>query len=536
LPVLKIALAQINPVVGDLSGNAGKVADYIRQATAQKARLVVFPELAISGYPPEDLLFRQGFVEACQGHLERLAVLSHQIDLIIGYPRFENGRLMNSAAYLTAGRIAQIYDKQLLPNYGVFDEMRYFAAGNRSAVIKIDQVRIGLTICEDIWQSGPVQQAVSDGAQFIVNINASPYHVGKRQERMQTIAARCAESSVPVVYVNLVGGQDELVFDGHSMVVDARGKKLLQMTGFAEQLAVFELNEPHAEFDDDEINEDEEAYQALLLAVRDYVTKNGFQGAVIGLSGGVDSALTLALAVDALGADQVEAVMMPSRYTSEISLHDARLCASNFAVQYKEISIEQAFHAMLTSLTPELADQNGTWPPDTTQENIQARCRGIILMAISNKKGKLVLATGNKSEMSVGYATLYGDMAGGFAPLKDVSKERVYRLCRYRNQGREMIPARIIDRPPSAELAANQKDEDSLPPYPVLDKILELYLEQEKSIDFILNKGFSEPVVRDVVSRINRNEYKRRQAAPGVKITRRALGRERRYPITSRYQ
>lgn len=533
---MKVALAQINPVVGDLSGNFDKIVTYIQQAIEQKANLVVFPELALSGYPPEDLLFRQGFVERCQQLIDQLAEISDEISIVVGCPCFQNNTLFNTAVCLSGGKIKSIYHKQLLPNYGVFDEIRYFTAGTESVVVEINQRTLGLTICEDIWQSGPVKQAMTKGAELIININASPYHIGKQQQRLQTLTARCTESSVAIIYVNLVGGQDELVFDGHSMVVDAKGNKLLQMVGFREQLAMIDLENCPKELTNAVLDEDEEIYQALVLAVKDYVTKNGFRGVVIGLSGGVDSALTLAIAVDALGADQVEAVMMPSRYTSEMSLNDARVCANNFAVRYDEISIEQSFQSLLASLSPVLADSSGDWAPDTAQENIQARCRGILLMAISNKKGKLVLATGNKSEMSVGYATLYGDMAGGFAPLKDVSKERVYRLCQYRNRDKEMIPASIITRPPSAELAADQKDEDSLPPYPILDRILELYLEQEKSIESIIQSGFEETVVCDVVRKVNRNEYKRRQAAPGVKITRRALGRERRYPITSRYQ
>ena len=533
---MKVALAQINPIVGDLSGNAGKLADYIGQAVKQNAGLVVFPELAISGYPPEDLLFRQGFVERCMELVDTLAAQANGIDVIVGYPRRDNDRLYNSAALLSGGAVARVYDKQLLPNYGVFDEVRYFSAGSGAVVADIGGVQTGLTICEDIWQSGPVGRAAAAGAEYIININASPYHTGKQQERLQTLKMRCAESGLPLIYVNQVGGQDELVFDGHSLVVDAQGNKLLQMSGFTEQLALFDSSEHSLPVDENEIDQDEEIYRALVLAVRDYVIKNNFSGVVIGLSGGVDSALTLAIAVDALGAGEVEAVMMPSRYTAGISLEDARACAKNFGVEYREVPIDTTFQSMLTSLSPVLTSKSGLWSPDTTQENIQARCRGIILMAISNKLGKLVLATGNKSEMSVGYATLYGDMAGGFAPLKDISKERVYRLCYYRNRNREMIPARILSRPPSAELAEDQKDEDSLPPYPVLDRILELYLEQEKSIDFIVNNGFDDAVVRDVVRKVNRNEYKRRQAAPGVKITRRALGRERRYPITSRYQ
>ena len=533
---MKIALAQINSVVGDLSGNFSILEQYVKQAVDQHADVVVFPELALSGYPPEDLLFRQGFVETCQQLVQRLAQQSREIDILVGYPRREHSALYNSVAYLSNGQIAHIYDKQILPNYGVFDEVRYFTPGKVSGLIDIRGRKAGLTICEDIWQPGPVEQVVKQGAEIIININASPYHTGKLEERHNTLSARCRETSVPIVYLNLVGGQDELVFDGHSMIVDAAGNKLLQMQGFQEQFLTCDLGCLNMLDRQPQIDEAAEIYQALVLAVRDYVTKNGFSGVVIGLSGGVDSALTLAVASDALGPEQVQAVMMPSRYTSQMSLDDAKACAANFGVEYEEISIESPFQAMLQALTPVLQDQTGIWEPDTTQENIQARCRGIMLMAISNKTGKLVLATGNKSEMSVGYATLYGDMAGGFAPLKDVSKQRVYQLCDYRNRDREMIPQRILSRPPSAELAEDQKDEDSLPAYSVLDRILELYLEQEKSVESIIKNGFPEQVVRDVVSKINKNEYKRRQAAPGVKITRRALGRERRYPITSRYQ
>lgn len=533
---MRVALAQINPVVGDLPGNSGKVADYIEQANRQKADLVVFPELAICGYPPEDLLFRQGFVESCERIIDQLLPLSHDISVIVGYPRRQGAALFNSAAFLSGGKLVCSYDKQCLPNYGVFDEVRYFTAGSKPVVVAIENINVGLTICEDIWQQGPVVRAVAAGAEMIINLNASPYHTGKQQERFATLKARCEESPLPMVYVNLVGGQDELVFDGHSMVVGANGIKQLQMSGFKQQLAVYDTAGQSGQALDEIIDEDEEIYQALVLAVKDYVIKNGFEGAVIGLSGGIDSALTLAVATDALGVGQVEAVMMPSRFTSDMSLNDARQCANNFGVHYHEISIEQSFQSVLESLTPLLAGASGEWLPDVTQENIQARCRGIILMAISNKKGKLVLATGNKSEMSVGYATLYGDMAGGFAPLKDISKQRVYRLCRYRNRQRVMIPERIIMRPPSAELAQNQKDDDSLPPYPVLDQILEQYLEQEKSAESIVHAGFDDSIVRDIVNRIIGNEYKRRQAAPGVKITRRALGRERRYPITNRYR
>jgi NAD+ synthase (glutamine-hydrolysing) len=540
---VKIALAQVNVKVGDLENNLASMTRFAEIARREhEADLIVFPELAISGYPPEDLLFRQGFVEQAHDCLQRLAAKAPNIAILAGFPRFdERGRLYNSAAWLTGGRLQSIYDKQILPNYGVFDEKRYFAAGWTAAVVDLAGLRLGVTICEDIWEPEPVRAAAAAGAQLIVNLNASPFHVRKVAERQSVLRTRCRENGLPVVYVNLVGGQDELVFDGHSMAVNGAGEVVFQAPGFVESLNTvgfdpatgFTVPPPVAKSGDVTTLQDDNAavYQALVLAVRDYVTKNGFSGVVLGLSGGVDSALTLAIAVDALGADRVEAVMMPSRYTSQMSLEDAAVVAKNFSVAYEEISIESAFESLLESLQPVFRGL----PRDTTEENLQARCRGAILMAISNKKRKLVLATGNKSEMAVGYATLYGDMAGGFAPLKDVSKTRVYELCRYRNRETAVIPARIIERPPSAELAPDQKDEDSLPPYPVLDRILELYLEEEKSVASIVEAGFDQALVRDVVRKVNRNEYKRRQAAPGVKITKRAFGRERRYPITNGY-
>lgn len=539
---VKIALAQINLKVGDLENNLANMTRFAENARRQQADLIVFPELAITGYPPEDLLFRQGFIEQARDCIERLAADVPDIAILTGFPRRdEQGRSYNSAAWLAGGRIRHVYDKQILPNYGVFDEKRYFAAGQTPAVIDLAGCRLGVTVCEDIWESGPLRAAAAAGAQIIINLNASPFHLRKVAERRAVLKARCRENRLPVVYVNLVGGQDELVFDGHSMTVNRDGDIVFQAPGFVERLDIvdfepvagFKVPPPPAEAAGEDTTEDDNAaaYRALVLAVRDYVTKNGFNGVVLGLSGGVDSALTLAVAVDALGADRVEAVMMPSRYTSGMSREDAARIAKNFGVSYEEITIEPAFESLLASLQPVFGDL----PPDTTEENLQARCRGAILMAISNKKSKLVLATGNKSELAVGYATLYGDMAGGFAPLKDVSKTRVYALCAFRNRQAPMIPARIIERPPSAELAPDQKDEDSLPPYPVLDRILELYLEEEKSISSIVADGFDEVIVREVVKKVNRNEYKRRQAAPGVKITKRAFGRERRYPITNGY-
>lgn len=540
---IKIALAQINLTVGDLENNLARMGRFAEAARREhKADLIVFPELAITGYPPEDLLFRQGFVDQAWDCLQRLAARIPDIAILAGFPRDEQGRLYNSAAWLAEGRVQCVYDKQILPNYGVFDEKRYFTAGQTPAVVDLEGLRLGITICEDIWEPGPVRAAAAAGAQLIVNLNASPFHIHKTTERQAVLKARCGENGLPVLYVNLVGGQDELVFDGHSMAVNGVGNVVYQAPGFTESLSIVEFDavvgftvpssvtsmDARAELLDDNAM----IYRALVLAVRDYVTKNGFNGVVLGLSGGVDSALTLAIAVDALGSAGVEAVMMPSRYTSRMSLEDAAQIAKNLGVAYEEISIEPAFESLLASLQPVFKEL----PPDTTEENLQARCRGVVLMAISNKKRKLVLTTGNKSEMAVGYATLYGDMAGGFAPLKDVSKTRVYELCRYRNREAMMIPARIIERPPSAELAPDQKDEDSLPPYPVLDRILELYLEQEKSVaSIVAAAGFDEATVREVVKKVNRNEYKRRQAAPGVKITKRAFGRERRYPITNGY-
>ena len=535
---MKIGLAQINPTVGALQVNRDKIAHFIQQAEAQQLDLLLFPELALTGYPPEDLLFRQGFVERAEQMVEELAPLSKNTTVLLGYPRYQQNALFNSAAVLVGGEIAQIYDKQILPNYGVFDEKRYFRAGNKTCVINVAGEKVGVSICEDIWQAQPVAGLAAAGADIIVNINASPYHVGKQHERLQTLHARYAEVQLPIVYLNLLGGQDELVFDGHSFAINQAGQIVMQMPGFAETMGVIESDALFAATTDyaaEDEDEDAVVYAALLLAIRDYVTKNGFSGVVIGLSGGVDSALVLALAADALGADQVEAVMMPSRYTSDMSLQDAKACAENLGVRYDEISIEPAFQAILSSLAPLMTDPGEPWQPDVSQENIQARCRGMMLMAISNKQGKLVLATGNKSEMSVGYATLYGDMVGGFAPLKDISKQRVYRLCRYRNRQQLVIPERIITRPPSAELAHDQKDVDSLPDYPVLDAILACYLEQEQSAESIVAQGYDAAQVQDVVGKVNRNEYKRRQAAPGVKITRRALGRERRYPITNQY-
>lgn len=502
------------------------------------ADLIVFPELAITGYPPEDLLLRKGFRDHARQCLELIAQQVHGIDLIVGHPYDEADGIYNAASLVSDGAIIATYFKQHLPNYSVFDEKRYFLADNRACVVDIKGVPVGITICEDIWFAEPVQLAAEAGAKLIVNINASPYHRHKRPEREEVVRHRAQETGLPVVYANLVGGQDELVFDGESFVVNAQGETVMRVTAFEETLAPVDFD-----FDGKQLtpadgqqvsallSEQASVYQALVLGVRDYIEKNRFQGVVIGLSGGIDSALTLAIAVDAIGPERVEAVSMPSRYTADMSNEDAAAQAEALGVICHTIPIENVYSAFLDSLAEEFA---GT-EVDTTEENIQARCRGVLLMAISNKKRKIVLTTGNKSEMSVGYATLYGDMAGGFGALKDVPKTLVYQLATYRNSISAVIPQRVIERPPTAELAPDQKDEDSLPPYDVLDPILEHYVEQDKSLEEIMALGYDEATVRHVATMVDRNEYKRRQAAPGVRITKRAFGRDRRYPITSGY-
>ena len=533
---LRIVMAQLNMLVGDIEGNAAKViAAAARARDELAADAIVFPELTLTGYPPEDLLLRPGLYTRVLAALEQINLKVRDIDIILGHPHAASGGLYNAASLLRADTTVATYHKQHLPNYSVFDEKRYFAAGSEPCVVEVKGVTVGLTVCEDIWQPGSVKQAVDAGARLIININASPFHIDKGREREQAVRERVTEGKVPVLYVNLVGGQDELVFDGGSFVMDADGNITQQAPAFEEglYLAEFALDGAKPLPQPGEcaaaLSEEASVYNALVLGVRDYVQKNGFPGVVIGLSGGIDSALTLAVAVDAIGAERVEAVMMPSRYTADLSLQGAREEAEALGVDYRVIPIEPAFNVFLDSLKEEFAGRE----PDTTEENIQARCRGIILMAISNKKGKMVLTTGNKSEMAVGYATLYGDMAGGFAALKDVPKTLVFRLSRYRNTLSPVIPEAVISRPPSAELAADQKDSDSLPDYPQLDAILQRYVEQDQCVADIVAAGFDEATVRRVVRLVDLNEYKRRQAPPGVRITRRAFGRDRRYPITS---
>ena len=534
---LRIALGQLNLLVGGVPGNAAKMIAAAKRARDElKAHVVVFPELALTGYPPEDLLLRPDLSVRVELALGGMLKQISGIDVIVGYPKRQYGKLFNAASLLRDGKVVATYFKHRLPNYGVFDEKRYFAEGANPCVIDLQGVPTGITLCEDVWEQGPVEQAQNAGAKLMINLNASPFHKNKGKERFDVVARRARANGVPIVYLNLVGGQDELVFDGDSFVVDGRGEMTQRVPAFVEGLYLVEVDTegqvtPITGSIMPELSEEESVYTALVLGVRDYIGKNGFTGAVIGLSGGIDSALTLCLAVDAIGASRVEAVMMPSPYTAAMSLEDARFQATALGVKYSFIPIDPILDSFLGALKEEFKGLK----PDTTEENIQARIRGTLLMGISNKTRKMVLTTGNKSEMSVGYATLYGDMAGGFAAIKDVPKTLVYRLAEYRNKIKPVIPRRVFERPPSAELAPGQKDTDSLPPYSVLDPILERYVEQDQSADDIIAAGFDETIVRRVLRMVDRNEYKRRQAAPGVRITPRAFGRDRRYPITSGY-
>jgi NAD+ synthase (glutamine-hydrolysing) len=537
---VRIAFAQINPTVGDVQGNAGRIALRLDEARRAGAQVIATPELALSGYPPEDLLFHRGFRRRIEESLARLSESARGIDLLIGYPEYSGGVLFNSAAWIRDGRRIASYRKQRLPNYQVFDEKRYFTPGDAFVTVEIGGVRVAPIICEDVWHADVAVGACGAGADFVIALNASPYQKGKQAEREANLSARARENGLAFAYLNLVGGQDELVFDGCSFAVDRGGRIVQRLPAFEESLAILDVAESDKGFDfqPDSLAPlpagEESVWGALVLGVRDYVEKHRFPGVVIGLSGGVDSALVLALACDAIGPSRVHAVMMPSRFTSSISEKDAAAMARGLGVHYSMIPIEGIYQATLAALEREFRGRE----PDATEENIQARCRGMLLMAISNKTGRMVLTTGNKSEMSVGYATLYGDMAGGFAPIKDCSKTLVWRLARWRNaQGSApVIPQRIIDRPPTAELRENQLDSDSLPPYDVLDPILEAFIEDDRSVDEIVGMGFDRAVVTRVLELVKRSEYKRRQAPPGVRVSGRAFGRDWRYPITSGYR
>ncbi|HUL45801.1 MAG TPA: NAD+ synthase [Steroidobacteraceae bacterium] len=537
---LRLALAQINLLVGDVQGNAARVIAAARSAHAELgADLVLLPELALSGYPPEDLLFHRGFRRQIEAGLARVRADAGAAAVMLGFPEYTRAGIYNSAALVAAGEIAAIHRKAELPNYKVFDEKRYFRAGAQPTVVEVKGFRVGLLVCEDIWEREAAQLSRAAGAELLAVINASPYEIHKQREREDIARARVTEVGLPLAYVNLVGGQDELVFDGNSFVMNAQGEVVLRAPPFEEGsfAARFERDArgkvaARAASVAPELSDEASVYRALTLGVRDYVGKHGFPGVVMGLSGGVDSGLTLAIAVDALGADRVQAVMMPSRYTSSMSLEDAAEQARALGVRYSVLPIEAMFESTLATLAEELAGR----APDATEENIQSRCRMLLLMGISNKTGRMLLTTGNKSEMAVGYATLYGDMAGGFAPIKDCSKGLVYRLATYRNSLSQVIPQRVIERPPSAELRPGQKDSDSLPPYEVLDPILEAFIEEDLSVDEIEARGFDRATVARVLDLVKRNEYKRRQAPPGVRVSRRAFGRDWRYPITSGYR
>jgi NAD+ synthase (glutamine-hydrolysing) len=536
---LRIALGQLNMLVGDVAGNAQKIVAAAERACRDLSTdLLVLPELTLSGYPPEDLLFHRGFRIAVEKGMQVVRTAKASCGFLVGFPEYAGEQIFNSAALIEGGELRATHRKSCLPNYKVFDEKRYFQAGSQPTVETFRGFRIGILVCEDIWEPEPALLARQAGAEMFVVLNASPYEIHKQANR-EDIVRRCVkELGLPVVYVNMLGGQDELVFDGNSFVMDGTGKVVMRAPPFEEGLYQVEFERvggvvrPVPGQIAPELGDAESVYRALVLGVRDYVGKHGFPGVVMGLSGGIDSALTLALAVDALGKEKIHAVMMPSPYTSQMSLEDARGQAEKLGVKYSVLPIGEMMKATEATLREEFAGRK----PDTAEENIQSRCRMLLLMGISNKTGKMLLTTGNKSEMAVGYATLYGDMAGGFAPIKDCSKLLVYKLAEYRNSVSPVIPRRVIERAPSAELRPDQKDSDSLPPYEVLDPILEGFIEDDLSVDEICARGFDRPTVVRVLDLVKRNEYKRRQAPPGVRVSRRAFGRDWRYPITSGYR
>ena len=535
---LTVALAQLNCLVGDVMGNVALIVAALDAARQAGAEVLLTPELAVSGYLPEDMLLRADFQQQVDNGLKRLQNhtkdVTKDITLVVGHPLRQGKKLYNAASVMRNGVLLATYRKHSLPNHTVFDEQRYFSSGDAACVFEHNGWRVAVNICADLWHPSAPKLAAAAGADMLLVLNASPFHLDKQQERYDVSRARTTETGIPLLYCNMVGGQDELVFDGASFVMDKRGRITNQYPAFAEGL-FFVRMDSHASVEEQPTvlpGPEDSVYQALVLGLRDYVRKNRFSDVLLGLSGGVDSALTLAIAVDALGAQHVRAVMMPSAYTSDISIADARMMANTLGVHYDELSIEPTVDSFLHVLAPLFAGR----PQDLTEENIQARVRGTLLMALSNKFGYLVVTTGNKSEMAVGYATLYGDMAGGFALLRDVSKTWVYRLCHYRNRISPVIPARVIERAPSAELRPNQTDQDSLPDYAVLDEIMVQYAEQDKSVDAIVNAGFAAETVKRVVAMIDRNEYKRRQAPIGVRITARGFGKDRRYPITQRFR
>jgi len=526
---IRIQIAQFNPIVGDIKLNAQKMLDLSIEANNAGAHLIIFPELALTGYPPEDLLFRDGFINQVKDEITNFCNLApSDISILFGAPNKTDDFLFNSAYLIQNNRIINIYNKQELPNYGVFDEKRYFSSGDDSFVFECQNTKIGVLICEDQWVEGPISNLCQSKIDIVVSLNASPFQLKKQSERINICKKYALKFDITFIYVNMVGGQDEVVFDGNSFIVNSQGDVSLQLPAFKE-LSVAHID---TTFTPSLVSDESLIYSAIVLATKDYIQKNTFGGALIGLSGGIDSALTLAIAVDAIGAENVHAIMMPYQFTSDMSLTDSELQAETQGVKYSSIDI----HSMVDSFNLSLSDQFRNTSRDTTEENIQSRVRGTLLMALSNKSHKLVLATGNKSEMAVGYATLYGDMCGGFAPLKDISKTMVYQLAKYRNTVSDVIPERVITRPPSAELAPDQVDQDSLPSYDILDDILMRFVEQKQSVNEIIENGHNSEDVSKITSLILRNEYKRRQSAPGPKISSNAFGKERRYPMTSKFK
>jgi NAD+ synthase (glutamine-hydrolysing) len=531
---MKIAIAQINTTVGDINGNFEKIISNVAKAKNEKADLVIFPELTLTGYPPRDLLIKESFIQKNIEVVLQLIEHTQDIAIVVGFVNEKDGKLFNAAALISNQKIIGIYHKIHLPNYDVFDEKRYFTAGNSSNIYKLKGIKLGITICEDIWiNNGPATNLKKKGADLIINISASPFHAGKEKIRLNVVAKQAKENNIPIIYCNLIGGQDDLIFDGRSYVFNKRGQLVQQSNAFIEDLSYVSNIDTKTEIEFIE-NENDSIYQALILGVKDYFRKNGFKNAVIGLSGGIDSALTAAIAVDALGNENVKGVTMPSKFSSEGSISDSLDLAKNLAIECEVVPIKDIYTTYLESLKSQFSNTQF----NVAEENIQARIRGNILMALSNKFDYLVLTTGNKSENSVGYSTLYGDMAGGLAVISDVLKTKVYELSTYINKvkGKEIIPVSTITKPPSAELRDNQKDSDSLPEYDILDPILKAYVEDDLSKEKIIGLGFDEAIVRRIINLVDRNEYKRQQAALGLRITSRAFGQGRRMPITNRWK